>query len=359
MSIFTANVWGTPVGKGVDLPYIKKAGDTATGLIVFDGGIETNIGTSTFNGPVIFNDDVTLNPSSTLYIDGDVEIAGPSLTITSDITQFNGATTEFNNTDIIIENSPSTIINSEVELTGTSTIKYPDETVQNSAYTGAGDLAGTYTSANINVNADGKIIGLSSGGSTFTSASIFGSGYTAAANYVPAGVATQGFKVSLVTPSLNTIDYIKMIQLRISFNYVRYDGLKPVVFYQTSCDMCMYPSTWRDSPYTTPNNNYQLNNIINTQNAFNVSTSNSYTPRGRQYWTFNQAFSGNSIFSPLGYLVPFQYVLGGPPVEWGIFFTLDPLASSADQFYEGKIEVINQTAANALGGSVTVSAFNA
>lgn len=46
------------------------------------------------------------------------------------------------------------------------TITYNDSTVQNSAYTGAGSLAGTYTSADVTIDSNGKITAISNGTST-------------------------------------------------------------------------------------------------------------------------------------------------------------------------------------------------
>ena len=81
MSTFaTANVYGE-VRESVELPYIKKSGDTASGKIIFDGGIECNIGTATFNGPVIATDQVTIQPSGSLFVDGPSEFA-ENVTIT-------------------------------------------------------------------------------------------------------------------------------------------------------------------------------------------------------------------------------------------------------------------------------------
>jgi microcystin-dependent protein len=185
MAAYVANVWGEPLGKPVELPYIKKTGDTATGLIVFDGGIETNIGTSTFNGPAIFNDDVTFNPSSTVIIDGALEITGPTLTVTSNVTEFNGNLTEFNgpqvtfngpiisidgggNTDLNItaqtnfDGWPITVQNATLDLSLNANIQYPDNTSQISAYTGAAALAGNYPYANITINSNGAISGIAS-----------------------------------------------------------------------------------------------------------------------------------------------------------------------------------------------------
>ena len=45
-------------------------------------------------------------------------------------------------------------------------LKFPDNSVQSNAYTGAGVLAGSYTSTNMTIDANGKITALSNGGSS-------------------------------------------------------------------------------------------------------------------------------------------------------------------------------------------------
>jgi hypothetical protein len=75
MAYFPANVYGEYGGDGEKFPYIKKSGDTATGLIIFNGGIQTNVGEATFNGPIVANDEVTINNTGSLYVDGPTEFA--------------------------------------------------------------------------------------------------------------------------------------------------------------------------------------------------------------------------------------------------------------------------------------------
>jgi hypothetical protein len=123
MSTFaTANVYGE-VREEVDLPYIKKTGDTATGLIIFDGGLETNIGTSTFNGPIIATDQITFRPEAELYCNcpsefaDDVTVTGGSFVVDVPAT--------FN--DTVIYNDGITFNNivtctDQVQLTSTSSL---------------------------------------------------------------------------------------------------------------------------------------------------------------------------------------------------------------------------------------------
>ena len=68
MSITNANVYGDYGGDGESFPYIRKTGDTATGLIIFDGGLQTNIGAAVFNSTSEFNDVVTLTNLANLYV---------------------------------------------------------------------------------------------------------------------------------------------------------------------------------------------------------------------------------------------------------------------------------------------------
>lgn len=107
----TANVYGSVGGDPSKLPYIRKAGDTATGLIIFDGGIQTNIGAATFNSPVLMTDNVTIQPSGSLFVDGPSEFAD-SVTITGGPFVVNVPST-FND---------SVIYNDSLQLNGTVSI---------------------------------------------------------------------------------------------------------------------------------------------------------------------------------------------------------------------------------------------
>jgi len=185
MSIYTANVYGQIGGEPKELPYIKKTGDTATGLIKFEGGLETDIGTATFNGPVVLNDDVTFTPNSTLFVDGEVEFA-------NDVTFTGGVVTcnvPFTSNASVIMNNPSTVNalmvnNAGLTMKGGSDIDiydqgyiqwsaqgggiiYTDQSLQESAYTGAKTLAGNYTNTNITIGNQGQISAISSGPSPF------------------------------------------------------------------------------------------------------------------------------------------------------------------------------------------------
>ena len=91
-------------------------------------------------------------------------------------------------------------------LTASSNIKYADTSTQTSAYAGAKALAGTYTSTNMTIDANGKITALSSGsgGTTLTPNSIT---ITPTANPPDTTTAVQNYynngaeySVNLTTP---------------------------------------------------------------------------------------------------------------------------------------------------------------
>ena len=107
------NIYGEDGGEPVELPYIKKTGDTATGLIIFDAGIEVNNGTTAINGPAEFADTVLFKPSSTVVIDGSLELTGPSFIDSCQTTEFDGNLVEFNG-PLVEFNSAQTTFNGPV-----------------------------------------------------------------------------------------------------------------------------------------------------------------------------------------------------------------------------------------------------
>jgi hypothetical protein len=119
----TANVYGELIAGFIPDIYLKKAGDTASGEIIFDGGIETNIGTATFNGPVIATDDVTIQPSGSLFVDGPSEFAA-DVSVTGGLFSVDVPAT-FNNT--VVYNDSLTFndlitCTDQVQLTSTSSL---------------------------------------------------------------------------------------------------------------------------------------------------------------------------------------------------------------------------------------------
>jgi hypothetical protein len=71
-------------------------------------------------------------------------------------------------TNLLPLNNTWTGTNNFTLTTTLSTATFADSTSQTSAFTGAGALSGAYTSANINIDANGKITALSSGGGSHT-----------------------------------------------------------------------------------------------------------------------------------------------------------------------------------------------
>jgi microcystin-dependent protein len=189
MSIYTANVYGQIGGEPKDLPYIKKTGDTATGLIIFDGGLQTNIGAATFNAPVNVNELLTLTDQAEFFVDCVSNFNKPvslnnEVTTNGDILQIQSTTTTFVNVAnaTVDFNSPVSCNNvlgvgsaegleigngSRIILFGNSSIQFDPGTLplqtQTSAYTGAAALAGTYTNVNMTINNQGAITAISNG----------------------------------------------------------------------------------------------------------------------------------------------------------------------------------------------------
>lgn len=178
MSFFTANVYGEYGGDGEKFPYIKKAGDTATGLIIFNGGIQTNVGDATFNGPIIANDQVTINDTGSLYVDAYSEFADDVFCSDAGKTLVVNGQTTFNNLVKIESSGLSMQGGTDIDFYGGGYVQwavnqgggviYEDQTIQQSAYTGAKLLAGSYTNTSMTLNNEGKITALANGAVGFS-----------------------------------------------------------------------------------------------------------------------------------------------------------------------------------------------
>lgn len=472
------NIYGEDAGEPVELPYLKKTGDTATGLIIFDGGIEVNNGTTAINGPAEFADTVLFKPSSTIVVDGSFELTGPSFIDSSQSTEFNGNSVEFNgplvefnsaqttfngplidivgaaattlNTDceininltnhnnvnieapinlggfgsinmvnaditmaadsLILQSGIRTLNNvlGSTEIINGSYIEYnSDNTQQTSAYTGAAAFAGTYSLSDITIDTNGRITNIQSGtvpipaqitnlavttltqpisfnpnnpiGHTYiqTGSDAFCSianTYGIPSNY-PTGisssmvndyVANKGVLIT-ITPGV-TLANVSSIKLRVTFSFFGNPIMNTFQDYtnwgQTSFDMDMFPACWTQ-PLFVPGSGipvgsyYNLNNKIGnlgilSPSTFNLSPS-AQAPNGRQYWTYNNSFSGlilgsNSTTGNYGYLVPIS------SNQWLLVFCIPNVSNMYS--WSGKVEMLDASAVIAIGGTVGLSSYS-
>jgi hypothetical protein len=212
----------------------------------------------------------------------------------------------------------NTIINDEtLDIDGASgQIRYNDTTTQNSAYTGAGALAGSYTESNITIDANGKITAIANGTSTIptnltpnsvtitptagaisTSGifsqfnagalySLYSGGNTAYnAEYTP----TRPLNIRFITNGGGAIPvWGGFITLEVNFWFSTGSAVG-----QTTCTLQILAPATRTNWGAFGGTIYNINNKINGNDNY-YYTDATYAPDGRQYYTYNQTFSGVS-----------------------------------------------------------------
>jgi len=173
-----------PIGQGAEtIPSLAVQGQTQTATCVI-----TNANGATSNGSLSITDTSTgkailenPNTSSGSYnfavpanggsiITKGSAINSDTLTLTTWSSTYSGV--NITPTSVSMgAGSASTNPTTEVECDGTNVIvkpdiKFPDNTIQNSAFTGAHLLAGSYTLTNMTIDSNGKITALSNGTSS-------------------------------------------------------------------------------------------------------------------------------------------------------------------------------------------------
>lgn len=318
---------------------------TTTNLVIQDNAVSGEIDFNTANSSGVITTQLSLNKSkgatftTNTYVEDSVFIMRDNdTTTTQNNTSYNaGSMVEFNLAPVSLNPADrfrfysdalgNTIDPLTISRTGISvnpSITFPDNRVQNSAFTGAGALSGSYTTADLTIDTNGKITAISSGSAVIPSNltpnsinitptttpsstagincnvnnnaknSFYGTGgyFNGGVNAFVAGngVAFDYYIGGATTPSSNFIT-----TYRILFTFWNSTN-----WGQTKCDIDFYPNRWTQGQQLG-NQLYNINNKI-AGNGNYVYTNATYAPNGRQYWTYNQAFSGvngpNALFVP-------------------------------------------------------------
>lgn len=216
---------------------------------------------------------------------------------------------------------PSTLITCNASTVNVSpSLTFPDTRVQNSAFTGAGPLAGSYTNTNMTIDSNGKISAISNGsgggggGSNITPSSIVITPTTGAIstsgifNQFNAGALyslydgtntaynsnwtpTRPLKIRFVTNSGGAVPntWGGWITLEVNFWFASTSG---GAIGQTTCTLMLFGNALKSNWGSLGSTIYNINNKIDGNDAYFMS--NGSAPFGRQYYTYNQTFSGIS-----------------------------------------------------------------
>ena len=250
-------------------------------------------------------------------------------------------------------------------------ITFPDTRVQNSAFTGAGALTGSYTNTNMTIDANGKITALANGSTTIPSnltpnsvnitssvgtapnpsagisnawnsnsaISFSGYGGRTIASYNGDFIAGTGIQIDSWTGTALSSSPSSLFEL--NFTFFKSDGTE---WGQTYCYLQLYPN--KLFTFTgTDISNWNINNKINGDDSYVVS-SPTYAPNGRWYWTYQQNFSG--VSGTQAFLNVHQNYLT-------IVFQLP---SSGLYYYECNFRCLDNTSLTSTGNSWNIYTFS-